>query len=202
MDLPVSIGEALDKLSILDIKLDRIHDGRRIDVQNEYDLIYKKTSQYVEAYPDLYSVMKKVNILIWDLMDILRDGTVTVKDCVECMKLNDVRFRIKSKINYRSGSELKEQKGYKITRMSMHINYSLDNILDFVKPIRYYSLFYDEVHVDCPNQKLRNVLSDDPTIKFESVSSPTYSFPNATYTYDTILSMFELTRLDISRIFT
>lgn len=200
-ELPVSIGEALDKLSILDIKLDRIHDGRRIDVQNEYDVIYKKTSQYVEAYPDLYSVMKKVNILIWDLMDILRDGTVTVKECTDCIKLNDVRFRIKSKINYRSASELKEQKGYQTSRLAIHINYSLDNILDFVKPIRYYSLFYDEVHVECPNQKLRNVLSDDPTIKFESVSSPTYSFPNATYTYDTILSIFEITHQDLIKFF-
>ena len=40
--LPVSLGEAIDKLTILDIKMDKITDDRRIDVKNEYDLLYNK----------------------------------------------------------------------------------------------------------------------------------------------------------------
>ena len=38
--LPVSLGEAIDKLTILDIKLDKINDNRKNDVQKEYDLLY------------------------------------------------------------------------------------------------------------------------------------------------------------------
>ena len=40
-NLPVSIGEALDKLTILDIKLDRIQDSRRDNVKIEYDIVIK-----------------------------------------------------------------------------------------------------------------------------------------------------------------
>ena len=40
MNLPVSYGEAIDKLTILDIKLDKIKDDRKIDVKKEYDAIY------------------------------------------------------------------------------------------------------------------------------------------------------------------
>jgi hypothetical protein len=38
--LPVSVGEAIDKLTILDIKLQKITDNRRIDVEKEYNLDY------------------------------------------------------------------------------------------------------------------------------------------------------------------
>ena len=43
--LPVSLGEAIDKLSILDIKYEKITDNRRNDVKNEYDLLYDKLKE-------------------------------------------------------------------------------------------------------------------------------------------------------------
>ena len=46
MYLPVSLGEAMDKLTILDIKLDQIKDNRRIDVEKEYDLLYEKLNHF------------------------------------------------------------------------------------------------------------------------------------------------------------
>ena len=46
IDLPVSLGEALDKLSILDIKLDKIKDERKKDVEKEYNILYENLKIY------------------------------------------------------------------------------------------------------------------------------------------------------------
>ena len=112
--LPVSLGEAIDKLTILDIKLDKITDNRKIDVKKEYELLYDKLKEFIIKYEKLYQIMKKVNLLIWGMMDILRDGDIKeelyIKVCKECIEYNDIRFRVKNKINYVSNSLLKEQK--------------------------------------------------------------------------------------------
>ena len=101
--LPVSLGEAIDKLTILDIKLEKIKDNRRLDVQKEYDLLYEKLKEY---FNEFYISLKKINLIIWDQMDILRDGNLNDNDyfklCKECIECNDIRFRIKNKINYNS----------------------------------------------------------------------------------------------------
>lgn len=48
INLPVSIGEALDKLSILDIKLKKIKDERKLDVKKEYNLLYVKLKELLK----------------------------------------------------------------------------------------------------------------------------------------------------------
>ena len=124
LSLPVSLGEGIDKLTILDIKCEKILDKRKIDVQKEYDILYEKLKIFIEEYNELYCTMKKVNLLIWDQMDILRDGNISDEDytklCRECIDSNDIRFRIKNKINLISNSEIKEQKSYKINRLFLN----------------------------------------------------------------------------------
>ncbi len=61
LSLPVSIGEALDKLSILDIKLDNIKDSRRNNVKVEYDMLYEKLESYVKQCEKYYNMIKKTN---------------------------------------------------------------------------------------------------------------------------------------------
>ena len=180
--LPVSLGEAIDKLTILDIKLDKITDDRKRDVKIEYDLLYDKLKEFIIKYENLYDTMKKVNLLIWDMMDILRDETIDeqqyLKICKECTDYNDVRFRIKNKINCVSASLLKEQKSYKINRfliilsplkkgncVNREIN-SSDNI--FVRIIKYLSFMYDEIWIvsDLPQDSLKEYFSYDTTILF------------------------------------
>ena len=101
--LPVSLGEAIDKLTILDIKLTRITDSRAADVKKEYDILYNALKPFVEQYVSLYTSMKKVNTLIWEFMDDLRDGVLEgdayLKLCKKTIEFNDIRFRIKNKIN-------------------------------------------------------------------------------------------------------
>ena len=172
--LPVSLGEAIDKLTILDIKLDKILDNRKIDVKKEYDLLYDKLKEFIIKYENLYQTMKKVNLIIWDMMDILRDGNVSeelyLKICKECIEYNDIRFRVKNKINFVSNSLLKEQKSYKINRLIIVINKESNNNEIFLNIIKYLSFIYDEIIIisDFNLDYLKNYFNYDITILFKS----------------------------------
>ena len=192
--LPVSLGEAIDKLTILDIKLENINDFRKNDVQIEYNLLYDELKQFIVKYNDLYQTMKKVNKTIWDMMDILRDKQVDnntyLTVCKDCIEYNDVRFRVKNKINNISKSILKEQKSYKINRAIIEIidqvvelnHRTLDppnenaikpsafplNLYDFIKPIKYFSFFYDEIIIvyNGGSELLKSEFEYDNTVHF------------------------------------
>jgi hypothetical protein len=161
--LPTSIGEAIDKLTILDIKLERIADiARKADVQREYDALLKHSelTDFVQTHADLYNTMKKANAIIWDMMDVLRDGASRVsgeeylKTCKDCIEFNDIRFRIKARINQASNSELREQKSYKTTVFKLRIMGMPDSHADISnvqrilrRPLQYYGILYDEVQI-------------------------------------------------------
>jgi hypothetical protein len=172
--LPVSLGEAIDKLTILDIKLCKINDARKNDVKNEYDLLYDKLKEFILKYNDLYQTMKKVNLLIWDMMDILRDGNINeneyLKICKECIEFNDIRFRVKNKINYISESFLKEQKSYKINRLVITINKEIINNTTLIDIIKYFSFIYDEIIIESifSLSYLRDLFYYDNTILFKT----------------------------------
>jgi nicotinate-nucleotide adenylyltransferase len=51
-----------NKITILDIKLDKIKDNRKNDVQKEYDLLFEKLKSFIIDYTQLYKTMKKVNL--------------------------------------------------------------------------------------------------------------------------------------------
>jgi hypothetical protein len=149
--LPVSVGEALDKLSILDIKLNNIHDERKKNVKIEYDLLYEKLDPYLNKTQKYYDMLKKTNKYIWKLMDIIRDIKISDENyitfCKETVIANDVRFRIKNKINVLVNSYIKEQKGYNVTKILFDLTNYDDDINLLLKPILYYSLIYDKVYI-------------------------------------------------------
>jgi hypothetical protein len=169
--LPVSLGEAMDKLSILDIKLEKILDSRRENVKIEYDLLFKMLEKDLEKYNLFYKILKISNIEIWNLMDPLRDVEEYNHEymvlCRECIKINDIRFRIKNKINYISNCLLKEQKGYKVMRILFDVRNYI-NVKDVINPIKYYSFLYDEIII-LTNEKDKKVFENefnyDPTVK-------------------------------------
>ena len=165
-NLPVSIGEALDKLTILDIKLDRIQDSRRDHVKIEYDILHEKLKEHISKNQKYYNMLKKTNLYIWDLMDLLRDG-VNISDidytklCKDTIIANDVRFRIKNKINILSNSHIKEQKGYKSLKILIDLTSYTDNHDLLTKPLYYYSILYDELHVKSNNPILIKFITDE-----------------------------------------
>jgi hypothetical protein len=158
--LPTSIGEAIDKLTILDIKLERIADiARKSDVKRERDALlnHAALTDFIQTHADLYNTMKKANAIIWDMMDVLRTNISTeeyLKTCKDCIEFNDIRFRIKARINQASNSELREQKSYKATVfklaiMGLHESHAhistVKNIMQ--RPLQYYGILYDEVQM-------------------------------------------------------
>jgi hypothetical protein len=187
--LPISIGEAIDKVTILDIKLERIDDiARKADVQREYDALLKhlELTYFIQTHTDLYNTMKKANSIIWDMMDILRDGASGVseedylKTCKDCIEYNDIRFRIKNRINQASNSELREQKSYKTTVFKLAIiglqeshERIVHNILQL--PIKYYGILYDEVQIVYVhenanatllfNEDISHIMTDETALK-------------------------------------
>ena len=170
--LPVSIGEAIDKLTILDIKLEFITDEfRKNEVKKEYDMLYEKLKDVITKYNEYYKIMKHVNREIWFMMDILRDSkNITneeyYKKCKECIDANDMRFRIKNKINNITNSTLKEQKSYNVLRCVFYLKDNSIDMKETVNIIKYYSYLYDEVLIICnENLLLKDVFIYDPTIK-------------------------------------
>lgn len=201
--LPVSIGEAIDKLTILDIKIVKINDKRKIDVVNEYQLLYDKLKVFIGKHNNLYQQMKKVNLLIWDMMDELRDGNLNdikyLKICKKCIEYNDIRFRIKNKINDKSKSILKEQKGYLINNISIKIceNVSIENIIN---PIKYLSLIKDQVSIfSLIEHKLKNHFDDDTNVIFKEKINENENFIEIKDNYDYFL-ICQVLNIDLDEI--
>jgi GNAT superfamily N-acetyltransferase len=170
--LQVSCGEALDKLSILEIKMDKINDQRVIDVKKEYDTLAPILKPVISAYhcEFLYNLLKTVNLKIWNDQDLFRDGDKIDKGrlCTEIIGDNDKRFRIKNKLNARLNSSLKEQKGYKITKALVISHLLMGDQILMVPAVRYLSMIYDEVHVWSIKkfiEQIRLFYVDDPCIK-------------------------------------
>jgi hypothetical protein len=123
MKIEVSIGEVVDKYTILTIKKLFIHDSEKLaNIEKEWKLI---KSSLVKKYPEtltdpftqeLYDINKK----LWKVEDDIRDcehksyfGEKFVELAREVYQLNDVRAIIKKQINQKYGSELTEEKSYK-----------------------------------------------------------------------------------------
>lgn len=102
ISLDVSIGEAIDKLTILDIKCKKITDKRVIEVQKEYDYIYSQLKPILHKYFFYYDRLYDTNKMIWEKQDNIRyNSTEESRDILykDIVDLNDSRFLIKNKIN-------------------------------------------------------------------------------------------------------
>jgi GNAT superfamily N-acetyltransferase len=177
--LPVSYGEAFDKLSILEIKLDKIKDiKKKQDVQTEYDeikqYILPLMSDTVKYY---YEILKEINLKIWLMQDIFReinDDNNKNKLCNEIILDNDRRFRVKNKINIILNSNLKEQKGYTEKKSMILIHMGLGDNFTCNGLVRYYSTLYDTVVVPVKKNNIKNIrdmFSDDKTIELMEFDS-------------------------------
>ena len=119
----VSVGELLDKLTILEIKKDKIKDAEKLKFINlEYDSLkeqYDKNVKVDEKIKSLFSELKEINAKLWDIED---NKSQCEKDSKfddhfillsrEIHFLNDKRASIKLEINNHTGSKIKEIKEY------------------------------------------------------------------------------------------
>lgn len=171
--LPVSLGEALDKLSILDIKLQKISDERRKDVENEYSVLFSLLKEHVMNHQYYYNILKSTNLSIWEMQDDFRyNKGDKIKLCMRIIEDNDRRFRIKKKINNATNSILKEQKGYNKKQVVVFTHLGLGDNITAIGMVRYLSTCYDKVIVIAKSNNSKNVESfycDDPSIEVHSV---------------------------------
>ena len=123
VSVPVSFGELIDKITILEIKSERMDDAEKVaNVRHELALLEKTWSDVAEKSADVSNArsrLKAVNESLWEIEDEIRvkESRRTFDDeFVELARAvyvtNDQRANIKKEINLALGSELIEEKSY------------------------------------------------------------------------------------------
>jgi hypothetical protein len=125
MKIEVSNGEILDKLSILELKLQFMEDeSQKANVQKEYDLLKTVSTKILftndKTFPeDFYRELSNVNLKLWSIEHKIREKEFKdefdkdfIKLARSVYKINDRRARIKKEINVFTGSMLIEEKHY------------------------------------------------------------------------------------------
>lgn len=120
MKIEVSNGEIIDKLTIIQIKLERITDkAKLVNLRREYDELINVSKSIISTTDPLYIALYGVNCELWDIEDHIRDlerNKDFGKDFVETARAvyfkNDRRSEIKREINLKTGSGFMEEKSY------------------------------------------------------------------------------------------
>ncbi|MFL2878215.1 MAG: DUF6165 family protein [Candidatus Pelagibacter sp.] len=119
----VSVGELLDKLSILEIKKDKIKDNNKLKfISEEYVILknqFEKNVKIDNKLNNLFKSLKDINNKLWDIENEKRlceknsdFGETFIKTSRDIHFLNDKRGNIKLEINNYTGSKIKEIKEY------------------------------------------------------------------------------------------
>ncbi len=123
ISVPVSPGELVDKITILEIKAERITDEEKLrNVRTELDLLaraWAAVSADTEAIPPLKETLKGINQALWDIEDQIRVKESRQEFDQEFIDLarsvyvqNDQRAAAKKQINVLLGSGIQEEKSY------------------------------------------------------------------------------------------
>jgi hypothetical protein len=123
IEVPIATGELIDKITILEIKVERITDPAKIaNVRVELGLLCQRRDAILasNAGLDLLAArLKTVNERLWDLEDQIRDcdrrqdfGPSFVTVARSIYRANDERAALKREINLATGSKLIEEKSY------------------------------------------------------------------------------------------
>ena len=119
----VSVGELLDKISILEIKKDKVKDEEKLKfIINEHEILKEQLDKNIKAdekINKLYQSLKEINAKLWVIEDDKRQcekesdfGEKFIKLSRDVHFLNDDRATIKLEINNHTGSKIKEIKEY------------------------------------------------------------------------------------------
>ena len=120
MNIEVSIGEIVDKLSILQIKTEEIKDESKLkNVKVEYDYLYDIVFNEMGIEQSDFTELVSVNKKLWIIEDDIRDkernkefDNIFIELARAVYVTNDERAEVKKKINLKYGSEFVEEKSY------------------------------------------------------------------------------------------
>ena len=119
----VSVGELLDKISILEIKKEKISDPESIEfIEKEYLILKEQLNKNIKSdkkLEEFFNNLKKINLKLWSIEDYKRMceknsdfGEKFIKLSREIHFLNDDRSKVKLEINKYTGSQIREIKQY------------------------------------------------------------------------------------------
>ena len=121
IDIPVSWGEVVDKITILEIKSERIDDLRKlVNIRRELYLLAGKMGTLTPSLEELKGRLKGINEQLWDIEDEIRDcerqkdfGPRFIELARAVYITNDQRSEVKREVNLALNSDLIEEKSYK-----------------------------------------------------------------------------------------
>jgi hypothetical protein len=122
IQIPISIGELIDKLSILEVKKQNVKDSVKLQhINTEFLLLKKKSEKYLEdiEIKNLYDKLVETNYKLWNIEDRLRImekekrfGGEFIDYARNVYITNDKRFELKNTINSILSSDIREVKEY------------------------------------------------------------------------------------------
>ena len=123
INIPVSVGELVDKITILEIKKNKIKDKNKLlNVNREHkylkEILRKKIKITLQIKKEILA-LKKINLKLWNIEDKKRRAernkkfdSVFIKNARNVYIYNDIRAKTKHKINVLAGSKIIEEKSY------------------------------------------------------------------------------------------
>ncbi len=121
MKIEVSIGEVVDKVTILEIKTEKFQDKEKLaNVAKEYELLKAEIEKVgITTNSDEYKRLKEINLRLWHIEDDIRIeesnkrfGEKFIELARSVYFVNDDRAAVKKEINLKYGSDLIEEKEY------------------------------------------------------------------------------------------
>jgi len=118
--IPVSVGELIDKITILTIKIDKFRDPeKKQNCLREYGALTKIAEERNCSFPEDSETLLKINEKLWDIENSIRLKALTgqfddefIELAKQCFQTNEQRAKIKRRINAKANSEYKEEKEY------------------------------------------------------------------------------------------
>jgi len=122
VSIPVSIGELYDKVSILEIKKQKLEGKSLLNVEKELDLLFGILQNLdIRIDNEFFDQLRLVNSTLWDIEDQIREhehnsdfGNEFIELARSVYKQNDLRASIKRTINQITSSNIVEEKSYKV----------------------------------------------------------------------------------------
>ena len=121
MKIDISIGEVVDKITILSIKLNKIENDNKLkNIRNEYDLLFNSLDNSgIGVDSASFTKLEKINLKLWEIEDKIRKKEANKEFDDEFIQLarnvyinNDKRSAVKREINIKYGSNIIEEKEY------------------------------------------------------------------------------------------
>ena len=120
INAPISIGELVDKITILEIKKNKLQNSKLENVLKELSFLRKLIAKHrIEITDNLFTQLKEINLTLWNIEDQIRIkeknkefDNIFIELARSVYFKNDKRAEIKKRINQLSNSEITEEKSY------------------------------------------------------------------------------------------